>query len=118
MRGDKLPVHLDLIEQLHAAGEVSIDDAARLADGAQRAWQAIDALLVQGQATLCLRQSPEANTSGEARPLENWEVDAIIRNRIGTTGEATPPDRELILRPGPDTDAAYRREVWRWLEGG
>ena len=118
MRGDKLPVGLDLIEQLSSMGEVSVDDAVRLADGAQVAWQAIGALLAKGQAMLWLRQSPKANAGGQERTLEIWEVEAIVRNRIGATGESTPPDRELVLRPGRDTDAANRREVWRWLAGG
>ncbi len=104
-----MPPEIDFIEQLYGMGEVSVRTPYQLVKDQPNAWRMAGSLLRSGVTALWL------NSDSECRPLEAWEVAAIIRARTAQSGETTPPDDHLEFRTTKLTDEAYHRDFGSWF---
>ena len=108
MHDRKMPVHLDLIEQLYAMGELSVDEVYLICPDRSAAWRAIAALVTSRVAALGVVEE------GAIRILHDWESSAVIRNRIDGSAESTPIDEALRVCATDRTSEAYHRDFGEW----
>jgi hypothetical protein len=108
MTSGKMPVRIDVIEQLYGDGEVTVEMVSRMAGNQASAWGVISSLVAEHIATLFVLES------GMVRPLVEWEVSALLRNRLHHSTEVTPHDDCLLLRHGEKMIDAYEREFGDW----
>jgi hypothetical protein len=99
----ELPPRIDLIEILHATGEMTM--AAVITQvGAAAAWPALAALVHDRIAAIWLIEP------AGPRPLADWETAALLRSRLQHSAEPTPPDDHLLIRAGERINPAYHDE--------
>jgi hypothetical protein len=110
MSSDKMPMDLDVIEQLYADGQVRVSSIVRMAADASTAWRMIASLLGAHAADL------NVTDISATRRLDEWEVAALLRNRLHGSAEATPPDEALRLHSTERTKEAYHRDFGKWFD--
>src|SRR3954467_11010894 len=75
------------------------------------AWNAIDHLVKNKIAELWVTDG------GSERRLVDWEVLALLRNRLSQSRETAPRDETLSLRAAEGIEEAYHRDFGAWYEG-
>ena len=102
------PFEIDLIETLYAMGEVTVPMAFQMAGDQSKVWPAIAVFLQRNVANLWVTES------SEGRQLADWEAAAILRARLRSSGETTPPDDALSLRSAEGIKVAYDQDFAEW----
>jgi len=95
------PFELDILEQVAECGELDVTIALMMAKNPPSLWHALGAMAASQAVTVWVRE-PE----GE-RPLESWEVQALLRARTTGSAELLFGDASLVLRPGNRIEDAY-----------
>lgn len=52
--------------------------------------------------------------AGAIRSMHDWEIDAILRNRLNGSSEPAPSDTSLCLQQGEGIQEAYERDFGNW----
>jgi hypothetical protein len=109
--GRKMPLEIDLIETLYGVGEVAVPILLQMADTPDAAWRVLAAMRGAQTAALVVIEA------GDERRLSDWEIAAILRNRLKGSREPCPSNESLVIRATDNTDAAYHRDFGNWYYG-
>jgi hypothetical protein len=103
-----IPPDLDLIEILYATGDMSMREVHVQVGTRCNVWEVISRLVRAGVATVW--------SDLDRRQLADWEVAALVRNRLGQSTEPAPADEHLVLRKGAKLAEAYHRDFGAWYD--
>lgn len=109
MPARKMPVEIDVIEQLYGDGEISVERVCGLAEDRPSAWHIISSFVTARTAALFVV------AKGEMRALRDWETAALVRNRLHGSSEVVPSDDRLLLRAAAGTTEAYQHDFGGWF---